>query len=529
MNGRRYIHTVILFALLTAVGCGGGDDGQPQSPAPGPSPPDQPPTFANAVLDAYVKASNPGGGARPVGPEGVGRSGDTFGSRLAFDGDTFAVSAPQEASCGIGINGDQTNNDCPGAGAVYIFTRNADRWIQQAYLKASNTAAGDFFGSSIALKGDTLAVSAGGEDSCARGINGDQSDNGCSDAGAVYVFTRTTGVWRQEAYVKASNTGVSHGFASVALHGDTLAVGAAGEGSCATGINGNQFDNNCVGVGAVYVFTRFNGIWTQQAYIKPSTVVSRDLAMLFGSPVALDRDTLAVGAINEGSCATGVNGDETNTGCFASGAVYVFTRSNDVWSQQAYVKASNTQFSDVFGSAVALHGDTLAVGAGGESSCARGINGDQADNGCPNAGAVYVFTRMTGAWRQEAYVKASNTDAIDTFGAGSLALSEDTLSAGAPREGSCATSINGVQADNDCPIAGAVYVFVRTNDTWSQQAYVKASNTEAGDDFGNSVAMSESTLAIGAPGESSCASGINGNQGDNNCQGAGAAYIYRAR
>lgn len=70
MNGRRYIHTVILFALLTIVACGGGDDGQPQSPAPGPSPPAQPPIFANAVLDAYVKASNPGGGARPLGPEG---------------------------------------------------------------------------------------------------------------------------------------------------------------------------------------------------------------------------------------------------------------------------------------------------------------------------------------------------------------------------------------------------------------------------------------------------------------------------
>jgi hypothetical protein len=134
--------------------------------------------------------------------------------------------------------------------------------------------------------------------------------------------------------------------------------------------------------------------------------------------------------------------------------------------------------------------------------------------------------RTSRVWRQQAYVKASNTESIDTFG--SIALSGDTLAVGAAREGSCATTINGGQADNGCPLGGAIYVFIRANDTWSQRAYVKASNTEAGDGFGNSIAVSGSKLAIGAPGESSCASGIDGNQSDNNCLQAGAMYVYVA-
>lgn len=409
-----------------------------------------------------------------------------------------------------------------------MFARTDGVWRQQAYVKASNTRTGHFFGSSIALKGDTLAVGASGEGSCAQGINGDQLNTGCPGSGAVYVFVRANGAWRQQAYVKASNTGPGEGFAGVALDTDLLAVGAANENSCATGVNANQLDNSCVGAGAVYVFERTNDVWRQQAYLKPSRINNPALAMAFGSPVALHANTLAVGAINEGSCATGVNGDQANDGCFASGAVYVFTRVNETWSQQAYVKASNTDFSDAFGAGLALRGDTLAAAAAGESSCARGIDGDQADNGCPNSGAVYVFTRTAGQWTQQAYVKASNTESIDTFGAGAVALSEDRLAVGASREASCATDINGNQSDNSCSLSGAVYVFARETGRWSQQAYVKAPNTEGGDAFGP-VAITNDRLAVGAPGESSCASGIDGNQQDNGCLGAGAAYVYVAR
>ena len=102
---------------------------------------------------------------------------------------------------------------------------------------------------------------------------------------------------------------------------------------------------------------------------------------------------LAVGARREGSAATGINGDQASNAVSDSGAVYVFTRSGSTWSQQAYVKASNTDASDWFGFAVALSadGNTLAVGAYREDSAATGINGDQASNAASNSGAVYVY------------------------------------------------------------------------------------------------------------------------------------------
>ena len=142
--------------------------------------------------------------------------------------------------------------------------------------------------------------------------------------------------------------------------------------------------------------------------------------------------------------------------------MYVYTRSGTNWSQQAYIKASNTDANDYFGWSVALSGDgsTLAVGASYEHSAATGINGNQGDNSTAGAGAVYMFTRSGSTWGQQAYIKASNTNASDNFGA-SVALSADgsTLAVGAWREASTATGINGNQADNNAPYAGAVYVY----------------------------------------------------------------------
>ncbi len=177
----------------------------------------------------------------------------------------------RRGSNATGVNGDQTDNSAPNAGAVYVFTRTAGVWTQQAYLKASNTNASDGFGCNVALEGDTLAVGAPFEASNATGVNGDQADNSAPSAGAVYVFTRTAGVWTQQAYLKASNTEAGDEFGiSVALAGDTLVVGANGEDSNATGVNGNEANNNRAGSGAVYVFTRTGGVWTQQAYVKAS-------------------------------------------------------------------------------------------------------------------------------------------------------------------------------------------------------------------------------------------------------------------
>jgi carbonic anhydrase/acetyltransferase-like protein (isoleucine patch superfamily) len=324
-------------------------------------------------------------------------------------------------------------------------------------------------------------------------------------------------------YLKASNTDGGDAFSrSVALSGDTLAVGAHLEDSDATGVNGVQGSNAARNSGAVYVFTRSGGAWSQQAYLKASNTGASDQ---FGRSVALSGDTLAVGAYGEDSDATGVNGDQGSNAAFASGAVYVFTRSGGAWSQQAYLKASNTGVNDFFGWSVALSGDTLAVGAHQEASAATDVNGDQSSNAAENSGAVYVFTRSGGAWSQQAYLKASNTDATDYFGF-SVALSGDTLAVGARSEGSAATGVNGDQSSNAALNSGAVYVFTRSGGAWSQQAYLKASTTGAGDEFGRSVALSGDTLAVGAYGEDSDATGVNGDQSSNSAYNSGAVYVF---
>jgi hypothetical protein len=160
-----------------------------------------------------------------------------------------------------------------------------------------------------------------------------------------------------------------------------------------------------------------------------------------------------------------------------------------------------------------------------------GGNDDRGDD-TVDAGAVYVFTRSGTTWSQQAYVKASNTGPGDAFGS-SVALSADgsALAVGAFRESSAAIGIGGDQGDDSAFFASAVYVFTRSGTTWSQQAYLKASNTGEGDEFGTSVALSAdgSTLVVGAIDEFSAATGIGGNQANNSAPNAGAVYVFRTR
>ncbi len=153
-------------------------------------------------------------------------------------------------------------------------------------------------------------------------------------------------------------------------------------------MNAPRDDTNADQSGAVYVFTRSGVTWSQQAYVKASNARS---GATFGTSVALWGDTLAVGASFESGRAIGVNGDQGALGSMQSGAAYVFTRRASTWSQQAYVKASNTASSAYFGHAVSVSGDTLAVGAIGEASGAIGTNGSQTDLSAPGSGAAYVL------------------------------------------------------------------------------------------------------------------------------------------
>lgn len=143
---------------------------------------------------------------------------------------------------------------------MYVFARDAAAaWSQQAYLKASNSGASDWFGHGLALSGDgyTLAVGAPFEDGSAIGIGGN-SNNSALDSGAAYVFAHNpAGAWAQQAYVKAPNSETLDELgSSVALSGDgfTLAVGALVEASAATGIGGDRNDNGASESGAVYLY-----------------------------------------------------------------------------------------------------------------------------------------------------------------------------------------------------------------------------------------------------------------------------------
>ncbi len=126
----------------------------------------------------------------------------------------------------------------------------------------------------------------------------------------------------------------------------------------------------------------------------------------------------------------------------------MFTRSDGEWSQQAYIKASNTAWHDDFGDSVSLStdGNILAVGTPGEDSSATGVNGDQSDNSFLDSGAVYVFTRTAGEWNQLAYVKAKHTFAFDNF-ASSVSLDGDGATLAVRASGGSSRLI-GDQIDN---------------------------------------------------------------------------------
>jgi len=359
------------------------------------------------------------------------------------------------------------------------------------------------------------------------------NEAGCSESEVVDVAAdQLVGA---VGYFKGSNTESGDAFGeAVALsaNGTTLAVGASGEDSSATGIGGDQSDDTAAGSGAVYVFVRdADGGWSQQAYLKASNTGSGDR---FGSALALSADgaTLVVGASGESSSATGIGGHQYNDDAPFSGAVYVFVRNAaGAWSQQAYVKASNAEEYDGFGGALALSADgaILAVGADGESSDASGVDGDQTNNLSVSSGAVYVFVRDTAGWRQEAYIKASNTEAHDGFGR-RIALSGEgsVLAVGARGEDSAASGVDGSESDNTLAESGAAYVFVRSVSGWHQEAYVKASNPGAYDYFGSGLSLSADgrILAVSANAEDGATTGIGTDPADDSLRDSGAVYVF---
>jgi hypothetical protein len=481
-------------------------------------------------------------------------AGDAFGASVAVSGDGTLGVVGVAGEDGNGVNGNFANNSTANSGAAYVFVRDAGAWTVEAYLKASTPTLSNSFGRTVAISSDgsTIAIAA---------------PNRNANAGAVYVFVRNGGTWTQQGVpLTASNSGGDDRFGTalaLSANGSVLAVGAIGEDSDGTG----STNNSAADAGAAYVFTRSGASWAQTAYIKASNTQEDDL---FGGALALNGagNLLAVGATGEASASTVINGDQANNAAGGAGAVYIFSNDGVAWTQTAYIKAPNAEPIDHFGAAVAMSadGNTLAVGAPDEDGTVTGADPfpidpppvPQTDPNAPvpptqpnplpttfqglcavgpafpdwrptvgcESGAVYIFVRDAGAWTAHTYIKGSSNEYEDRVGT-SVALSADgsVAAIGSPAEDSSAAGIEGNETLDDAPESGAAYVYRLSAGAWTQQSYVKASNTDAGDAFGTSIAVSSdaTTLFVGAPDEDS---GSTSDQNNDTAAAAGAAYLY---
>jgi hypothetical protein len=291
--------------------------------------------------------------------------------------------------------------------------------------------------------------------------------DGTNAVTAASAFTLAFGLdWTattQQQKIQASDAATTDNFGrSVVVDGDTVVVGAYRE------------DTTASDAGAAYIFTRSGTTWSQQQKIQASDAQATDY---FGISLAISGDTVVVGAHGE------------DTGASGAGAAYIFTRSGTTWSQQAKIQASDAQADDSFGYSVGIDGDTVVVGAFAEDTVAS------------TAGSAYIFTRSGTTWSQQAKIQASDAQQYDQFGY-SVGIDGDTVVVGAHREDAGGNS------------AGAAYVFTRSGTTWSQQQKLVASDAQATDYFGISLAISGDTVVVGAYFE------------DTGGSEAGAAYVF---
>ncbi|HSJ57899.1 MAG TPA: FG-GAP repeat protein [Anaerolineae bacterium] len=393
-----------------------------------------------------------------------GAAGDRFGNSVSIDGDTAVVGALAKR---VGENAYQ--------GAAYVFARNQagpDAWGQVAMLTATDGAAGDSFGTSVSISGDTVVVGAEFAD---VGLNEDQ--------GAAYVFLRNQGgpdAWGQVAKLTATDGLGSDQFGgSVSVYGDSIVVGAANADP-----GGNAYQ------GAAYLFLRDLGgpnAWGQAAKLTAADGAAYDL---FGRSVAVSLDTVVVGATGVD---VGSNAEQ--------GAAYVFARNQGgagAWGQVARLIAEDGTQLDNLGSSVAVAGDIAVAGA---PTAEVGANAAQ--------GAAYVFYRNQGggdAWGQVAKLTADDGAEGDSFG-WPVSVSNDKAIVGSQH-----ADVGG-NADQ-----GAAYVFDRNRggpDMWGQAVKLTAADGAAGDWFGHSVSISGDTAIAGA-----WQASVDGNANQ------GAAYVY---
>ena len=407
------------------------------------------PAFAGAPPTSAPAAPSPASADDPLALLAVqqaqlldsdGGYGDLFGHAVAISGDTAVVGAYQDD---VGGNANQ--------GSACVFVRSGGSWTQQAELTASDSAADEQFGNSVAISGDTGVVGAWCD-----------TVGTTTQQGSAYVFTRSGTTWTQQAKLTASDGAAYDQFgSSVAVSQDTAVVGSWSDD---VGSNANQ--------GSAYVFVRGGTAWTQQAHLTASDGAEYDC---FGFAAAISGDTAVLGAP---FADVGAN--------VRQGAAYIFARSGTTWNQQ--LKLTAGEAGDLFGYSVAISGDTAVVGAEFHHI---GTHADQ--------GSAYVSVRSGTTWSPPLMLAAADGAADDYFGC-SVAISSDTLVVGAR-----ARDV-GANANQGC-----AYAFTRTSSgAWTQQAQLLVADGAAGDELGYSVAVSGDSGVVGAEGH---AVGANSSQG----------------
>ena len=381
-----------------------------------------------------------------------------LGYSVAVDGTTAVI-------------GEHGNDSISGRAYVYEYNTTAQSYDLVATLDDPDDSVDGQFGISVAIYGDTVVIGA------------DLEDELNTDSGAVYVYTKRIDYWYGIVYelfdkLKASDADVEDHFGkSVAIDGDTIVVGAFGD------------DEKNINSGAVYIFEKVYGSCQERAKLK---ALDSDVNDYFGISVAISGDTIVVGA----------NGDEQINS--NSGAAYIFEKPIGGWVfsllQDAKLKASDAGTNDFFGYSVAISGDSVVIGAYGNSE----VNS--------SSGAAYIYEKPQSGWRnslqEEAKLKASDAGVDDKFGV-SVAISADTIIVGA---------FGDDEISND---SGAAYIYEKPQNGWVDTAQenkkLKASDADVEDYYGIDVAISGDTIAVGAFHD------------DETTFNSGAAYMYKAK
>jgi FG-GAP repeat protein len=243
---------------------------------------------------------------------------DRFGASLAISGDTLVIGAPREDG-GLGFGAPPGNNSAVDAGAAYVYTRSGNSWLFEAYLKAPVPDAADYFGTSVAVRGDVVVVGAPREDGAWTGLTADQNDDSANNAGAAYVFRKIAGVWTGPEYIKAPFPQQEDWFgASVALGDGFLAVSSPNEDSDGASGEVGPPNDNLSGSGAVHVFDPVGLGWSFRVRLKAANAGFGDN---LGGTLTTYEDTLIVGALNEASLDPLDPNDDSGQG---AGAVYAY-------------------------------------------------------------------------------------------------------------------------------------------------------------------------------------------------------------